>query len=36
VLLSYKAILIIGHNEYWTREVRDRIRACECWQERKV
>jgi hypothetical protein len=25
ILLSYKAILIAGHNEYWTREVRARM-----------
>jgi hypothetical protein len=24
-LLSYKAVLIAGHNEYWTKEVRDRM-----------
>ncbi len=25
ILPSYKAVLIVGHNEYWTKEVRDRI-----------
>jgi N,N-dimethylformamidase beta subunit-like protein len=25
VLLTYKAILIAGHNEYWSKEVRDRV-----------
>ncbi len=25
ILLSYKAVLIVGHNEYWTKEVRDRM-----------